>query len=267
MGNILGCGAKSDVATSSTEKKAVEGAEPKKEANTPVELAKEPDVIVWGMPPSANSSVVRAFLAASDLVVKEENAWGKTRTPEYIAKFPTNLTPAIECEGKYISECVVVLKFLCRAYPDKFGKYYPESDLVKVTTIDWICDYISTGVLAQLPKAVYPTLGFSLYAGDVGAMESTKQHTEEAAAAASACILEILETKYIGIFLANTKYLMSNEPTIADYRFAPMINFIKVACKVPKKLQQYYDEMEKLPGFKEACQPVVDFASPHWKKT
>ena len=40
--------------------------------------------------------MVRSFLEVTGIPFKEENAWGKTRTAEYIAKFPTNLAPAIE---------------------------------------------------------------------------------------------------------------------------------------------------------------------------
>jgi len=124
---------------------------------------------------------------------------------------------------------------------------------------------MSTGILDLLPKATYPRLGFPAFPGDVAAMESTKEHTEEAASAAGQAILTLLENKYAGIFLAKTKFLLSDEPTIADFRFAPMINFIKVSCKIPRRIQTYYDEMAKLPGFKEACAPVVEFAMKSWR--
>lgn len=223
------------------------------------------DVILWGMQPSANSSVIRAFLALSGISFKEQEAWGVTRTPEYIEKFPSNLSPAIECQGKYIYECVAIMKYLCRAYPQKYGKFYPESDIKKLTTIDWLCDYITMGILLQLPKAVYPTLGFASNPGDVAAMEMAKPYTKKSQEEACEYILGILNSKYVDVFLKNTTYLMSDHPTIADYRFAPMINFIKVGCVIPDRLQKYYDDMTRLPGFEMACQPVVKFASPHWK--
>jgi glutathione S-transferase len=223
------------------------------------------DVILWAMKPSANSSVVRAFLELSDLTFKEEEAYGMTRTPDYISKFPTNLSPAIECEGKNISECVAILKFLCRTYPLKYGKFYPEEDLEKVTTIDWLCDYITQSVLSQLPKAVYPTLCFPTSAGDVPSMDTTKPYTTKSQEAASEYLLQILNSKFVDTFLKDTTFLLSNEPTIADYRFAPMINFIKVACLLPDRLEKYYSDMAKIPGFEKACAPVAEFTAPHWK--
>lgn len=224
------------------------------------------EVILWGMQPSANSSVIRAFLALSGITFKEEEAWGRTRTPEYIEKFPSNLSPAIECQGKYIFECVAIMKFLCRTYPKQCGRFYPESDIQKLTTIDWLCDYITMGILLQLPKAVYPTLRFDSNPGDVASLQSTKPFTKMSQEVACNYILDTLNSKYVGVFLGNSKYLLSDYPTIADYRFAPMINFIKVGCVIPERLQKYYDDMTRLPGFVKACQPVVDFASPHWKK-
>lgn len=224
------------------------------------------EVLLWGMQPSANSSVIRAFLALSGITFKEEEAWGRTRTPEYIEKFPSNLSPAIECKGKCIFECVAIMKFLCRTYPKKCGRFYPESDIKKLTTVDWLCDYITMGILLQLPKAIYPTLGFAPNPGDVASLESTKPFTKKSQEEACAYILDTLNSKYVGVFLENNKYLLSDYPTIADFRFAPMINFIKVGCVIPPRLQTYYDDMTRLPGFVEACQPVVDFASPHWRK-
>jgi glutathione S-transferase len=224
------------------------------------------DVILWGVQPSANSSVIRAFLAFSGLTFKEKEARGSMETPEYSEKFPSNSSPAIECQGECIYECVAILRFLCRKYPRKYGKFYPESDIETVTTVDWLCDYITMGVLSQLPKAVYPTLGFVTNPGDVATTAGTQPYTKQAQEAASTYILEILKSKFVRVFLKNTRYLMSNTPTIADFRFAPMINIIKVGCVVPKRIQQYYDDMTRLPGFEEACQPVVKFASYHWKK-
>ena len=48
------------------------------------------------LPPSVNNLAVRVFLRAAGLPFSEENAWGKTRTPEFMAKIPAHLTPAIE---------------------------------------------------------------------------------------------------------------------------------------------------------------------------
>lgn len=232
------------------------------------EDSKDYDVILWDRQPAANSTVIRTFLALSDnsITFKEKDVSGAPDLPDYASQLVTYLSPAIECQGKCIFECVAILKFLCRTYPSKYSKYYPENDIEKVTTIDWLCDYMNTGILAQLPKAVFPTLGLQSNAGDAAAMAITKPFTKQSQEAACDYILETLKSKYVGVFLENTTYLLSNQPTIADYRFAPMINFIKVGCIIPQRLQKYYDDMTRLPGFKRACQPAVKFTSPHWKR-
>jgi len=231
------------------------------EANT---VKKKIDIILRATEPGANFSVM-PFLALSDLGYKEENAYEDATLTNNNGKFASNLSPTIECKGKQVSGCVAVLKFLCRTYPLKYGKYYPEGDIEKVTSIDWLCDYINEQVLSQLPKAIYPTLGLALRPGDVSSMETTKPYTKKSQEAASEYILNILQKKIVEIFLKNTTFLLSNEPTIADYRFAPMLNYIKVGCVLPARLQKYYSDMSKLPGFEKACQPVANFTSSRWK--
>ena len=55
-------------------------------------------------PPSANSACTRCVLKCAGIEHEEVNAYGQTRTPEYIAKFITNLAPAIEHDGACVSE-------------------------------------------------------------------------------------------------------------------------------------------------------------------
>jgi len=222
------------------------------------------DVLLWAMPISANSATIRCFLKACDVEFLEKNAYGVTRTSAYITKFPTNLSPAIEHDGKYVTECSAILRYLARAYPKEASRFYDEKDLESVTKIDWLLEHANTGILAQLPKAVYPTLGFPLYPGDCAMLESTKEHTPEAMKEAAQYIKKAIDEKYCGIFLKETTFLMSNTATIADFRFAPMINFIKVAFKIPVRLQKYYDEMELIRGFKDGCAPLVEYTSPKW---
>jgi glutathione S-transferase len=244
-----------------------EPAEPEEEEEEEVEAGDEEiseDVVFWAMPISANSAVVRCFLNTCGISYHEKNAYGLTRTKAYIAKFPTNLAPSIEHKGKYVTECGAILKYLSRVYPKQASRFYNEKKLKEVTTIDWLLDHENTGLLAQLPKAVYPTLGFPLGPGDCAMLECTKQHTPMAIEAGTEYIEKALKEKYVEIFLKDTKFLMSDSPTIADFRFAPMINFMRVACKIPSRIDEYYEEMELLRGFKEGCQPVVDFASPKW---
>jgi glutathione S-transferase len=75
--------------------------------------------------------------------------------------------------------------------------------------------------------------------------------TQEEAAAG---LLEMLEAKIVGLFLKDTTFLLSDKPTLADFRLAPILLFARVAIKLPQRLEAYLDEMEKVPGYKEAVE-------------
>src|SRR5678815_4141718 len=65
------------------------------------------------LPPSVNNLTVRVFLRAAGLPFDEENAWGKTRTPEFMKKIPAHLTPAIETSdhprGAMWESCAIMM--------------------------------------------------------------------------------------------------------------------------------------------------------------
>ena len=221
-------------------------------------------IILHALPPSANSACVRTFLAASDLEFEEQNCYGKTRSEEYIAKFPTNLAPAIEDGQVYVSETLAIMRYLAKVYPDKAGKFIP-SDAAQAAKVDMLADY-STTVYSLISKAMYPTVQFPLYAGDVASMESTKAQTQASQEAAAAQLLQIYNDKYADIFLKSTKFLMSDELTIADFRTAPLLLFAKVAVALPPRLEQYLKDVEESAlGWTKAVENVVGFASSHWK--
>ncbi len=71
---------------------------------TMTEEENKDEIILWAIEISGNSSAIRSFLRVSGIPYKEVNAWGKTRTDEYISKFPTNLAPAIEHGSVCLSE-------------------------------------------------------------------------------------------------------------------------------------------------------------------
>ena len=49
--------------------------------------------------PSVNNLTVRIFVRAAGLDFEEIDAWGNTRTPEFLAMNPAHLTPMIEHAG------------------------------------------------------------------------------------------------------------------------------------------------------------------------
>lgn len=107
-----------------------------------------------------------------------------------------------------------MMRYLCRAFPKQAGDYYPSD---KWNEIDMLLDYMGSGILDLLPKAVYPTLGFPAFPGDVAAMESTKSFTEEAAKAASSAMLKQLEVGALRAILDIIRSFMHCFPISSSY--------------------------------------------------
>jgi glutathione S-transferase len=45
--------------------------------------------------------------------------------------------------------------------------------------------------------------------------------------------------RYVNGWLAKTKFLCGDEPTIADFRFGTILYFARVAVQLPKRLVEY----------------------------
>ena len=192
---------------------------------------------------------------------EEVNAYGQTRTPEYLAKFPTNLAPAVEHDGCCVSETNAIARYLCAAFPDKAGKFYP-GDAKTKAKVDLIAEYTGITIYALIAKAMYPNVGFPLAAGDVGSFDALKEHLPASQEAAAAELLNLLNDKYVNNWLKNSTYLAGDEPTIADFRFAPIMYFASVAIVLPERIVKYLEDLEtKVPGFKEATEGPRGFTA------
>ena len=51
------------------------------------------------LPPSVNNLTARIFVRAAGLEFEEQDVWGKTQEPEFLAKDPAHLTPMLEEGG------------------------------------------------------------------------------------------------------------------------------------------------------------------------
>merc|ERR1719218_508607 len=104
-----------------------------------------------------------------------------------------------------------------------------------------IAEYSGIYVYNLIAKATYPTIGFPLYPGDLAAT---------------------LQAKYVDNWLKDSTFLCGEEPTIADFRFAPIMYFARVAVKLPDRIVKYLDDLEtKVPGFKEATEGPRGFTA------
>ena len=210
------------------------------------------------LPPSVNNLAVRVFLRAANLPHAEENAWGKTRSPEFLEKFPAHLTPAIEHadhpRGAMWESCAIMM-YLCNKH--KLEALYP-SDPGKRALIDSANFYMTGTLYPLVVRSTYPRLGFPTYPGEVNSAEdSTPDQKAAARKAAEHAIAEPLDVfhKY---FVRNGFIGDGESPSIADIRFAATLEFLALHdTPLPQWAKDYLQRVEAKLG-KAYSEPAAD---------
>ena len=122
--------------------------------------------------PSVNNLTVRIFVRAAGLDFEEIDAWGNTRTPEFLAMNPAHLTPMIEHAGlpkATLWESCAIMQYLCNKHG--LEQFYP-SDPGKRAMIDSANFYLIGTLYPLVARATYPALGFPQYPGEVGSSDA-----------------------------------------------------------------------------------------------
>jgi glutathione S-transferase len=198
--------------------------------------------------PSVNNMTVRVFVRAAGLEFSEADAWGQTRSPEYLAKCPAHLTPMIETaelpKGTMWESCAI-MQYLCNKHG--LAKFYP-SDPERRAAIDSAMFYITGTLYPLVARATYGSLGFPLYPGEVGASEASDAQKDAAGKAAAAAIAEPLEV-FRTFFLDGKPFIGGATPSIADIRLAATLEFLAVIdYPHPAWTRAYLSAMEKALG-------------------
>jgi glutathione S-transferase len=209
------------------------------------------------LPPSVNNLTVRVFVRAANLPHTEENAWGKTRSPEYLAKVPAHLTPAIEVadhpRGAMWESCAIMM-YLSNKHA--LEKLYPK-DPERRALIDSANFYLTGTLYPLVARSVYPRLGFAPYAGEVAASSANDADKEAARKAAEEAIAEPLEVfqKY---FVRDGFIGDGDGPSIADIRLAATLEFLALQdTPLPAWAQSYIKRVEGKLG-KAYSEPAAD---------
>ncbi len=210
------------------------------------------------LPPSVNNLTVRVFLRAAGLEFTEENAWGKTRTPEFMKKIPAHLTPAIESaehpRGAMWESCAIMMYL---ANKHRLEVLYP-SDPGRRSLVDAANFYLTGTVYPLVVRSVYPRLGFPCYPGEVaatdGATDDLKQVARSASEEALAEPLEVFHTYFV-----RDGFIGDGEgPSIADIRLACSLEFLAMNdTALPRWAQDYLVRVEKALG-KAYSEPAAD---------
>jgi glutathione S-transferase len=198
--------------------------------------------------PSVNNMSVRVFVRAAGLDFEEADVYGQTRSPEFLARNPAHLTPMIESsalpKGALWESCAI-MKYLASKHG--LEDLYP-SNLEKRAMIDSAMFYIIGTLYPLLARATYPSLGFPLYPGEVGATELDDSHKKAASKAATDALAEPLDV-FHKFFMDGKPFIGGDKPSIADIRLAATLEFLAVIdYPLPAWAKTFMQAMEKTLG-------------------
>ncbi|MCA0026245.1 MULTISPECIES: glutathione S-transferase family protein [unclassified Mesorhizobium] len=219
--------------------------------------AKNPALMISMLKPSVNNMTVRVFARAAGLDHAEADAWGSTRSPEFMARNPAHLTPMIEDKGLprgVLWESCAIMQYLANKHG--LEKFYPKAP-AKRAMIDSAMFYLIGTLYPYVARATYPALGFPQYAGEVGHSDAHPDRKAEAQKAAIAAISEPLEV-FHSFFRDGKPFIGGKNPSIADIRLAATLEFLAVIdYALPEWASDYMAAMEKKLG-KAYADPASD---------
>lgn len=194
--------------------------------------------------PSVNNMTVRVFLRAAGLEFAEEDVYGKTRDPDFLAKCPAHMTPLLEAEGLpkgALWESCAIMQYLCNR--DGLTQFYPSEPAARAMA-DSAMFYITGTLYPLVARATYPKLGFPPYPGEVAASEASDADKEAARKAAEDAIAEPLEALH-AFFMGDKPFIGGAEPSIADFRLAATLEFLgAIDYAPPAWVRSYIAAME-----------------------
>ena len=207
--------------------------------------------------PSVNNMAARVFLRAAKLDFKEDDVYGKTRTPEFLKKNPAHMTPMIEGKGLpkgTLWESCAIMQYLANKH--ELSKFYPKAP-AKRAMIDSAMFYLIGTLYPYVARATYGALGFPHYPGEVGATDLDASHKSAAQKAASDAIAEPLDV-FHKFFMDGKQFIGGAKPSIADIRLAATLEFLAVVdYELPAWAKKYMAGMEKSLG-KAYSEPAAD---------
>src|SRR5436309_10947056 len=177
--------------------------------------------------PSVNNLTVRIFVRAAGLEFEEVDVWGKTTSPEYLAKYPAHLTPTLEESGLprgTLGESCAIMAYLCNRHG--LERFYP-SDPGRRAMVDNAMFYVIGTLYPLVARATYPSLAFAQYPGEVGWSDAPDELKAQAQADAAEAIAGPLDV-FRAFFLDGSPFIGGDGPSIADIRLEVTLEFLRV---------------------------------------
>jgi glutathione S-transferase len=109
--------------------------------------------------------------------------------------------------------------------------------------------YLIGTLYPLLTRATYPTLGFAQYAGEVGTAPGADDEMKaKAAKDAEGALADPLDV-YRSFFLDGKQFIGGDRPSIADFRFAATLEFLRgIDYEFPAWAEEYMTRMEETLG-------------------
>jgi glutathione S-transferase len=207
--------------------------------------------------PSVNNLTVRIFVRAAGLDFEEVDVWGKTTSPEYLAKYPAHLTPMLEEEGlprRALGESCAIMAYLCNKHG--LDRFYP-TEAGRRAMVDNAMFYLIGTLYPLVARATYPVLGFPQYAGEVATSEADDEMKAKAQQDAIAALADPLDV-YRAFFLDGKRFIGGDTPSIADMRLAATLEFLRaIDYEFPSWAVEYMAAMEEALG-EAYSEPAAD---------
>jgi glutathione S-transferase len=207
--------------------------------------------------PSVNNLTVRIFVRAAGLDFDELDVWGKTTTPEFLQKYPAHLTPMLEEDGLpkgSLGESCAIMQYLCNKHG--LDQFYP-SDPGERAMVDNAMFYLIGTFYPLLTRATYPALGFPQYPGEVATSDADDDMKAKAQNDAEAALAEPLDV-FRAFFLDGKPFIGGDTPSIADFRFAATLEFLRaIDYEFPAWAEEYMTRMETTLG-EAYSEPAAD---------
>jgi glutathione S-transferase len=198
--------------------------------------------------PSVNNLTARIFVRAAGLDFEELDVWGKTTTPEFLAKDPAHLTPMLEEAGLprgSLWESCAIMQYLCHRHG--LDRFYP-TDAGERAMVDSAMFYLIGTLYPVLARATYPTLHFPQYAGEVATSQADDELKAQAQQDAEAALAEPLDV-YRAFFLDGKRFIGGEQPSIADIRLAATLEFLRaIDYEFPSWAEEFMTAMEETLG-------------------
>ena len=215
------------------------------------------DITLNILRPSVNNLTVRIFVRAAGLDFEELDVWGKTTTPEYLAKYPAHLTPMLEEEGLpkgALGESCAIMQYLCNKHD--LDQFYPK-DPAQRAMVDNAMFYLIGTFYPLLTRATYPALGFGQYPGEVATSDADDEMKAKAQRDAEAALAEPLDV-FRAFFLDGKQFIGGASPSIADIRLSATLEFLRaIDYELPDWTEKYMAAMETSLG-EAYAEPAAD---------